>query len=67
MTFHQSVEQIEAHFTTKRVTTQRSNYDYVVASLTPEIATGVRDPILKPPEAEPYNALKTALIKNCSI
>lgn len=58
--------QVEAHFTTKRLHAQNSRFDYVVASLSPEIATEVRDLILKPPEANPYDTLKEQLIRSSS-
>ena len=38
-------------------------FDYVVANLTPDIAIEIRDLILRPPEENPYNALKAQLIK----
>ena len=40
--------QVEAHFTI--YTAQKTCFDYVIASLSPEVATEVRDLILKPPE-----------------
>ena len=55
--------QVEAQFTTRKVTSQKSRFDYVIASLTPEVATEIRDLILKPPEANPYTVLKEQLIK----
>ena len=55
--------QVEAHFTTRRITAQKTRFDYVIASLSPEVATEVRDLILKPPEATPYATLKEQLIK----
>ena len=48
---------MEATFTTRRITAQRTKFDHVITSLSPEVATEVRDLILKPPEAEPYNVL----------
>ena len=55
--------QVEAQFTTRRVTAQRTKFDHVIASLSPEVATEIRDLILKPPEADPYSVLKEQLIK----
>lgn len=55
--------QVEAQFTTRRITAQKSRFDYVIASLTAEVATEVRDLILRPPEANPYTVLKEQLIK----
>lgn len=58
--------QVEAQFTTKHITTQQTRFDYVVASLSPEFATEVRDLILSPPRDKPYDALKTQLVKRTS-
>ena len=38
-------------------------YHHVVGSLFPEIATEIRDLLLKPPKDHPYNVLKQKLIK----
>ncbi len=50
-------------FTTKRITVQRTMFDYVVSSLSPIIATEIRDLLLKPPAEDPYEVLKAELIK----
>ena len=55
--------QVEAQFTTRGVTTQRTKFDYIISSLAPEVATEVRDLILQPPEDTPYDKLKEQLIK----
>lgn len=54
--------QVEATFTTRWITAQRTKFDHVIASLSPEVGTEVRDLILKPPEPEPYNVLKEQLV-----
>lgn len=56
--------EVEAHFTTKRLTSQKTRFNYVIASLSPEVAIKIlRDLVLKPPETNPYDTLKQQLIK----
>ena len=55
--------QVEATFTTRRITAEKTRFDYVIASLSPEVATEIRDLVLKPPEATPYKILKEQLIR----
>ena len=55
--------QVEAQFATRNITTERTRFDHVVAALSNEFATEVRDIILNPPEADPYSKLKDLLIK----
>ena len=59
--------QVEAQFSCRRITSQRSKFDYVVASLTPEFAAEVRDLLLRPPADNPYTALKEQLTKRTAL
>ena len=54
--------QVDAKFSTWHITSEKTKFNYVVASLAPEYAQEVRDLILKPPETNPYTALKSALV-----
>lgn len=59
--------QVEAQFGTRGITVQRTMFNYVVASLSQEIATEVRDLILRPPDEEPYEVLKKQLISRTAV
>ena len=54
--------QVEAQFSTRGISAQRTRYDYVVASLSPEFAAEVRNLILHVPDC-PYDTLKRMLIE----
>ena len=59
--------QVEAQFATRGITAQRTKYEYIVASLSPEFATQVRDLILRTPAATPYDTLKQQLIARTTL
>ena len=54
--------QVEAQFSTRGITSQRTMFDHIVAALAPEIAQEVRDLILTPPATTPFDTLKKQLI-----
>ena len=55
--------QIEAQFSTQNITAQKTKFEYVIASLSPEYAAEVRDLPLRPPGENPYDVLKEQLVK----
>ena len=55
--------QVEAQFACRKITSQRSKFDHVVSSLSPEYAAEVRDLLIKPPADSPYTTLKMQLTK----
>lgn len=55
--------QIEAVFNTRRITSERNRYSYVVQSLPHEVAVDVDDLLDPTPLKEPYSTLKDAIIQ----
>ena len=55
--------QVEAQFAARGIMAQQTKYHHIVASLSPEIATEIRDLLLKTPEDHPYAVLKEKLIE----
>ena len=54
--------QVEAQFSCRGITTQRTKFEHIVASLSPEFAMEVRDLIINIPNSTPYDILKAQLI-----
>ena len=55
---------VEAQFLLRGISAQKTKFDHVVAS---KVATEVRDLILNPPDAQPYDELRTQLIRRTSL
>ena len=58
---------VEAQFATRGITQQKTKFDYVVASLSPEFATEVRDLLLHPPATRPYDTLHDQLVRRTAV
>ena len=59
--------QVEAQFATRGITAQKTKFEYIVASLSPEYATEVRDLILHAPATRPYDTLRDQLVKRTAV
>ncbi|XP_011404497.1 PREDICTED: uncharacterized protein LOC105313066, partial [Amphimedon queenslandica] len=55
--------QVKVQFQTRKITSQKTRYDYIIASLSPEVAMEVCDLVLKTLDLDQYNHLKKALIE----
>lgn len=58
--------QAERSFSLKGITRSSTKFDYIAASLSPEMATEVRELLLSPPAENPYEQIKKALIERTS-
>ncbi len=58
--------QVEAQFITRNITSQQTKFAHVIASLQPENAQEIRDLLINFPNNQPYDKLKTELIKRTS-
>jgi len=54
--------QVESAFSTRNITRQLTMYQHVVANISPAIAGEIRDILVAPLSATPYDDLKTALL-----
>ena len=57
------IAQVEAQFTTKRITSQQTMFDYIVSSLNLEFAAEVRDLLLRTPPTTPMPRSRPSLSK----
>lgn len=55
--------QMEAHFQMNRVTSDRTKYNSVIASLDSSVLAQVRDVVFSPPEADMYDTLKKRVLE----
>ena len=55
--------QVEAQFATRSINNLRTMFEYIVASLSPDAATEIRDLILTPPAENQYAVFKEQLIQ----
>ena len=58
---------MQAQFSTRGITNQKTMFNYVIASLSPEVAAEIRDLILAPQDGTPYNVLKQQLVKRTAV
>ena len=59
--------QVESQFRLRGITAQETKFHHVLANLSQEIATEVRDLLINPPEENPYEVLKATLIKRTTL
>ena len=55
--------QVDTQFQVHGIMAQRTKFDHMVASLSPEVATEVRDIILTPPDMQPHGKLRQQLAR----
>ena len=58
---------VESQFVTRGITQELTKFHYVVAALTPDLASRLRQIIFKPPSTDPYKALKAEILKQTTL
>lgn len=58
---------VESQFITRRISQELTKFHYVVAALTPDLVSRLRPVIFKPPDANPYETLKAAILKQTTL
>ena len=59
--------QIVAQFTLRGITAQLTKFHHILANLSQEIATKIRDLLMNPPAENRYDVLKKTLIKRTTL
>ena len=60
-------KQVEPQFMLRGITAQVTKFHHILANLSQEIATEVRDLLMNPPTENPYGVLKETLIKRTTL
>ena len=58
---------VENRFRVSNIRSERRKYDLLVDSIPPTIAIEVRDLLQQPPENDPYNTLKSAILERAGV
>jgi hypothetical protein len=58
---------VESQFVTRGITKELTKFHYVVGALTPDLASRLRKIIFKPPDTDPYKALKAEILKQTTL
>ena len=59
--------QVEPQFLLRGITARLMNFHHLLANLSQEIATEVRDLLINPPAENPYDVLKETLTKSITL
>ena len=58
---------VESQFVTRGITQELTKFHYVVAALTPDLASRLRQIIFNPPSTDAYKALKAEILKQTTL
>ena len=58
---------VESQFVIRGITKELTKFHYVVGALTPDLASRLRQIIFKPPDSDPYTALRAEILKQTTL